>query len=182
MRLTEKLSLRNWVELLRNDCRPLYLSPGPFSCSEALAPLAGQALNPGTGGTGHVHSHLTYPGQLPQHQAVIRCLILTDLKHHNFPFSALPLPSIAKQTQGTAAVQTGYETFSWITPQKWCANVDTSSRLVYQGGGEKRDGKKKSGAGDTLWSSEGGGENWSSSKEEKARNSKLQNDTVVGPV
>lgn len=75
---------------LQSHCRSLHLSPGTFRCSETLAPLAGQALNPGTGGTGHVNSHLTHSGQLSQHQAVICCLILTVLKHHNFPFSALP--------------------------------------------------------------------------------------------
>lgn len=89
-----------------------------------------------------------------------------DLEHQNFPFSALPLPSIAKQLQGTAAVETGYETFSWITPQMWCANVDTISRFVSQGDGENRDVGKKPGAGVTLWSSEGeGGETWSSFEE-----------------
>lgn len=139
----------------------LGLSPGPFGCTEALAPLAGQALNPGKGGTSHVHSHLAHAGQLPQHQAVICCVTLFDLKHRNVPFSALPLPSIAKMiTQGTAAVQTGYETFSGITPENWCAKFKTG--LWWWWGKERQEEETWSSYSLDKWE---GGETWSSSEE-----------------
>lgn len=49
-------------------------SPGPISCTEAVAPMAGQAFHPCPCGSGHVHPHLPDPRQLPQHQAVHGCL------------------------------------------------------------------------------------------------------------
>lgn len=56
-----------WVLIVPSSVSP----PGAFSCAEAVAPMAGQALHPRSGGSGHVHPHLPNPGQLPQHQAVL---------------------------------------------------------------------------------------------------------------
>ncbi|XP_068852611.1 corticotropin-releasing factor receptor 1 isoform X2 [Aphelocoma coerulescens] len=49
-------------------------SQGAIGRTEALAPLAGQALHPCPRGEGHVHPHLPDPRQLPQHQAIHGCL------------------------------------------------------------------------------------------------------------
>lgn len=43
---------------------------GPVSCEEAVPPLAGAALHPSPDDPGHVHPHVTFTGQLSQHQAV----------------------------------------------------------------------------------------------------------------
>lgn len=43
---------------------------GAFSCEEAVPPMAGAALHPSQDDPGHVHPHLTFTGQLSQHQAV----------------------------------------------------------------------------------------------------------------
>ncbi|XP_068852616.1 uncharacterized protein [Aphelocoma coerulescens] len=50
------------------------LPQGAIGRTEALAPLAGQALHPCPRGEGHVHPHLPDPRQLPQHQAIHGCL------------------------------------------------------------------------------------------------------------
>lgn len=172
-----------YIVLFWSDCKPLHLFPGSFCCSEALAPLAGQALNPGTGGTGHVYSHLAHSGQLSQHQAVICCLILVDLEHCNFLCSALPfLPSIATQTQETAAVQTGYRTFSCKTLQNVvlkCKHKLDSSPWVEEK--IEIEGRKPK-AGIPSYQVRGGWDYLILLWRIKGRNSKLQQDTMTEPI
>ncbi|CAG03022.1 unnamed protein product, partial [Tetraodon nigroviridis] len=43
---------------------------GALGCEETLPPMAGAALHPRPDDPGHVHPHLAFTGQLPQHQAV----------------------------------------------------------------------------------------------------------------
>lgn len=43
---------------------------GAVGCEEAVPPVAGAALHPGQDDPGHVHPHVTFTGQLSQHQAV----------------------------------------------------------------------------------------------------------------
>ncbi len=80
-----------------------------------MAPLAGQALHSGAGGTGHVYTHLSNTCQFPQHQAVIGRLTRTEVKHLS-PFLLLPrfpssanLPRPLQNQEITAMGQTGYD-------------------------------------------------------------------------
>ncbi len=68
-------SVNTWIIKLTQwsiSClsRPGLLLTGALSCEEAVPPLAGAALHPSPDDPGHVHPHLTFTGQLSQHQAV----------------------------------------------------------------------------------------------------------------
>lgn len=49
---------------------PITCLTGALGCEETLPPMAGAALHPRPDDPGHVHPHLAFTGQLPQHQAV----------------------------------------------------------------------------------------------------------------
>lgn len=69
-----KAHMKAGVDIRTQSVAPWHWSitcpTGALSREETLPPMAGAALHPGPDDPGHVHPHVTFTGQLPQHQAV----------------------------------------------------------------------------------------------------------------